>query len=259
MTDEVVVLGLMGLFGLAIGSFINVVAYRVPLKRSVRTPRSACPNCQHMLGWAENIPVVSWILLRGRCSDCGERISARYLVIEIATGVVFAGTAVVVGVEPVLPAYLWFAGVTITLVLTDLDHKLIPNRILYPGVVVGAFLLLGGAFVAGDSQGALRALLAGGAYFGVLLVIALVAPAGGFGFGDVKLAVLLGMFTGYLGWGQVSVAFFFAFLLGGVLSILLLLSGLKGRKDAIPFGPYLVLGAYIAIVAGDSIVNWYLV
>jgi leader peptidase (prepilin peptidase) / N-methyltransferase len=259
MTDQIVVLGLLGLFGFAIGSFINVVAYRVPLKRSVLSPRSQCPNCQHPISWRENIPVVSWLLLRGRCSECGAGISARYLVVETTTAVVFAGTAVVIGIEPVLPAYLWFTGVTIALILTDIDHKLIPNRILYPGIVVGAVLLVGGALVAGDSQSALRALLAGGAYFGALLVIALVAPAGGFGFGDVKLAILLGMFTGYLGWGQVSVAFFFAFLLGGILSILLLLTGLKGRKDAIPFGPYLVLGAYVAIVAGDKILDWYLV
>jgi leader peptidase (prepilin peptidase) / N-methyltransferase len=259
MTDQIVVLGLLGLFGLAIGSFVNVVAYRVPLKRSVLSPRSQCPNCQHPISWRENIPVVSWILLRGRCSECGAGISARYLVVEVSTAVVFAGTAAVIGIEPVLPAYLWFAGVTITLVLTDIDHKLIPNRILYPGIIVGAVLLVGGALISGDSRSAVRALLAGGAYFGALLVIALVAPAGGFGFGDVKLAVLLGLFTGYLGWGHVSVAFFFAFLLGGVLSILLLLTGLKGRKDAIPFGPYLVLGAYVAIVAGDNILDWYLV
>jgi len=258
VTDQVIVLSLLGLLGLSIGSFINVVAYRVPLKRSVMRPPSACPSCNHRLSWRENIPVISWLVLRGTCSECGVHFSVRYLIVEVLTGVVFAGTVAVIGVEWVLPAYLWFAGVTITLTLTDLDHKLIPNRILYPGIVVGAVLLVGGAIAAGDPQGAIRSLLAGAAYFGALLVIALVAPAGGFGFGDVKLAVLLGMFTGYLGWGQMSVAFFFAFLLGGVLSILLLITGTKGRKDAIPFGPYLVLGAYVAIVAGDRILDWYL-
>jgi len=258
VSDQVIVLSLLGLLGLSFGSFINVVAYRVPLKRSVLRPRSACPSCRHEISWRENVPVVSWVVLRGRCSECRTRISIRYLVVELLTAAVFAGTAVVIGMEWVLPAYLWFAGVTITLTLTDLDHKLIPNRILYPGIVVGAVLLVGGAVAAGDPEGAIRALLAGLAYFGALLVIALVAPAGGFGFGDVKLAFLLGMFAGYPGWGRLGVAFFFAFLLGGVLSILLLITGIKGRKDSIPFGPYLVLGAYVAIVAGDRILDWYL-
>ena len=259
MADQVIVLSILGLLGLSIGSFINVVAYRVPLKRSVLRPRSACPHCSHEIPWSENIPVISWLMLRGTCSECGARFSVRYLVVEVLTGVIFVSTVAVIGIDWVLPAYLWFAGVTITLTLTDLDHKLIPNRILYPGIVVGAVLLISGALMAGDPQGAVRALLGGLVYFGALLVVALVAPAGGFGFGDVKLAVLLGMFTGYLGWGRIGVAFFFAFLLGGVLSILLLITGVKGRKDSIPFGPYLVLGAYVAIVAGDQILDWYLI
>lgn len=258
MSDEFVVFTLMAVLGLAVGSFLNVVAYRVPINRSVLRPRSACPACAVEISPRDNIPVVSWLVLRGKCRACQDKISPRYLFVEAATAAAFTITTAVVGLEWVLPAFLWFVSVTIVLILTDIDHKLIPNRILYPGIVVGMVLLVAGGFADGGATDVGRAMLGGAAYFIALLVVALAAPAGGFGFGDVKLAILLGLFTGYLGWGQVAVAFFFAFLAGGALSMLLLVTGIKGRKDAIPFGPYLVFGAYLAIVWGDQILDWYL-
>ena len=169
----------------------------------------------------------------------------------------FAITPAVIGVSWVLPAYLWFVGVTIALTITDIDHKLIPNRILFPGLVVGAVLLGVGAILDGAPLEFVRALAGGAIYFTVLLVIALVAK-GGFGFGDVKLGFLLGMFTAYRGWGILAVGFLLAFLLGGLVSIILLVTRIRGRKDAIPFGPYLVAGSYLALAFGDAIVDWYL-
>jgi leader peptidase (prepilin peptidase)/N-methyltransferase len=176
-------------------------------------------------------------------------------VVAIATAALFAATPVVVGVDWVLPAYLWFVAVTVTLTLTDLDTKLIPNRILFPGTVVGLVLLMGGAIVEGGPI--LRPLVGGAIYFGLLFVLALIAR-GGFGFGDVKLAFMLGLFTSFQSWDTLIVAILAAFLLGGFVSAFLVVFRIRSRKDAIPFGPYLVVGAYIAIAWAATIARWYL-
>lgn len=244
------------LIGLVVGSFINVVAYRVPAGKSVVRPPSACPECDHPIRPRDNIPVVSWLLLRGRCRDCSAKISPRYLVVELATGILFAITAWLIGLDWTLPAHLWFVGVTITLTLTDLDHKLIPNRILFPSTPVAIVLLGGGAALEGALGDFGRALLAAVAYFLGLLVLALIA-GGGFGFGDVKLGFFLGLYLGYHAWGALIVGAFASFVLGGVVSVLLLLLRIKGRKDAIPFGPYMVVGSYVAIGFGADIADWY--
>jgi len=256
MTEELLSI-FAALLGLIVGSFINVVAYRVPLHRSVVSPGSACPRCEHPLHWRDNIPVISWIRLRGRCRHCAERISIRYPVVEIVTAALFAVTVLTIGTQWVLPAYLWFTGVTVTLTLTDLDHKLIPNRILFPSTAIAVALLGIGALLDGEITSFGRGLLAGLVYFAVLLVIALIAR-GGFGFGDVKLAAFLGLYAGYLGWGHLLVSLFLPFAVGGIISILLLITRIKGRKDAIPFGPYMVIGAYAAVAYGQDIVDWYL-
>ncbi len=245
------------LLGFAVGSFANVVAYRVPLDRSVVSPGSACPSCDHPLAWRDNIPLLSWLILRGRCRHCSARISIRYPLVEAATAALFVAATLVIGALWVLPAYLWFVGVTVALTLTDLDHKLIPNRILFPSSAIGAVLLGIGAVIDGEVPSFGRALLGAAAYFTGLLVVALIAK-GGFGFGDVKLAGLLGLFAAYLGWSELIVAIFLPFAVGGVVSILLLITGIKGRKDAIPFGPYMVTGAYLAIALGQQIADWYL-
>ncbi len=247
----------IAILGLIVGSFINVVAYRVPLKRSVVAPRSACPSCDHLLEWRDNIPVVSWLLLRGKCRHCGAKISLRYPIVELATAALFVLTYAEFGVVGVLPAYLWFVGVTVALTLTDLDHKLIPNRILFPSSGAAVVLLGLGALVDGQIADYGRAVLGGLVYFAALFVVALIAK-GGFGFGDVKLAAFLGLYATYLDWGQLVVAIVLPFVVGGVVSIFLLVTRIKGRKDAIPFGPYMVIGAYLAVYVGQAIIDWYL-
>ncbi len=181
--------------------------------------------------------------------------SRRLPVVVVATGLLFASTPLVVGVTCVLPSYLWFVAVTVTLTLTDIDSQLIPNRILFPGTVVGVLVLLAGSLV--DGGALLRPLLGGALYFALLFVLALIAR-GGFGFGDVKLGFLLGVFTAYPAWEVLIVAVFAAFLLGGLISLLLIVSRLRSRKDAIPFGPYLVVGAYAGLAWGSAIADWYL-
>ncbi len=253
----IIALTVLGLFGLVVGSFLNVVAHRVPAGMSIVAPGSACPACGHPIRPRDNVPVVAWFLLRGRCRDCGTAVSVRYPIVEAFTAAAFVAVGATLGPVWVLPAYLWFVAVTIALTLVDLDHKLIPNRILYPGTVVGVALLAGGAIVDGRPWSFLVALASGTGFFLALLALALVAR-GGFGFGDVKLGFLLGVFTGYVGWPNAVVAFVAAFLFGGLVSVALLVGGVRGRKDAIPFGPYLVAGAYTAVVLGDRIVAWYL-
>ena len=182
-----------------------------------------------------------------------------------ATGVLFAVAPLVVGVNWVLPAYLWFVAVTVTLTLTDLDEKLIPNRILYPGTAVALVLLYGGSLLdvwigdrVMDGGDWLRPLLGGAAYYVVLLLLALIGPAGGLGGGDVKLGFLLGVFTAYQSWDVMFVGVLAAFIVGGLVSLILIISRFRDRKDAIAFGPYLIVGAYFALAWGATIGDWNL-
>ena len=242
--------------GLVVGSFLNVVAHRVPGGNSIVRPPSACPHCQTPILPRDNVPVLSWFLLRGKCRSCSEPISIRYPIVEALAAGLFAITPAVVGAVWVLPAYWWFVAVSLVLILTDLDHHRIPNAILYPGVAVGAVLLGIGSAVDGDIDSFIRGLAGAAAYFGFLLIVALIAK-GGLGFGDVKLAVLLGLFTAYQSWGVLAVSVFGAVFIGGVVAIGLLIAGRKGRKDAIPFGPPMVVGSYLALVVGQQIADWY--
>ena len=249
--------GVAAVFGLIFGSFINVVAYRIPADMSVISPASACPSCGHAIRPRDNIPVLSWLRLRGRCRDCDAPISARYPIVELATAVLFAATVVVIGVEAVLPAYFWFAGVTLTLVLTDLDVHRIPNRILYPGTVVGFVLLFAGAVADSDVGTFWRGVVGGAFYFLLFLILALVAR-GGFGFGDVKLAFFLGLFLTYQSWEVLGTGIALGIAIGGLIAILLLITGRAGRKAKIPFGPAMVFGAYAPLVFGQELADWYL-
>jgi len=254
VTGVLLALGVVA--GAVAGSFVNVVAHRVPRGMSVIRPRSACPGCGHEIRSRDNIPVLSWLLLRGRCRDCGTGISRRYPLVEAGTAAGFAGLALLVGASWALPGYWWAAGVAIALTLTDLDVRRIPDRILLPGAVVTAVLLGLGAAGDGDLMAALRAAGGGAAYFGLLLVVAL-AARGGFGFGDVKLGVLLGMVLAYRSWGALAVGAFASFALGGLAAIALLATRRAKRKDAIPFGPAMVAGAALALVWGEAVVRWY--
>lgn len=176
--------------------------------------------------------------------------------LQLAHGALYGATAAVVGTDWVVAAHLWFVSVTLTLTLTDLDRKLIPNRILFPGFIVAAVLLAAGALLDGAVGSLGRAAAGTVGYFAFLLVLAL-AARGGFGMGDVKLGALLGALLAYRGWDVLVVGAVAAFVLGGVVSIVLLVLRVKGRKDAIPFGPYLVVGAYVAIAAGKELADWY--
>jgi len=177
--------------------------------------------------------------------------------IPVVTAVVFAAMAVSVPTLWILPAFLVFAAAMVALTVTDLDTQLIPNRILGPATVVAVGLLVIGGLIAGEPWAILRAAGGAAAYFAVMFVLALLAR-GGLGFGDVKLAFLIGVFAGYLGWGQVIVAGIGGFLIGGLVAVVLLVTRLSTRKDAIPFGPFMTLAAIIAVTFGEAITQWYL-
>lgn len=244
------------LVGLVVGSFLNVVIYRVPNDLSISHPPSACPNCGTAIKPYDNIPVVSWVLLRAKCRACGTRISARYPAVELFTAVAWYVTYVVIGYTWVLPAYLWFVAVTISLAMVDIDTKRLPDRIVFPGTIVGAVLLSGGAWLDGNLGGLGRAWLAALAFFVGFTIVALIYPPG-FGFGDVKMSFMLGLFAGYLSWSSLVVSIYAAIILGGLVSIVLLVSGRAGRKSTIPFGPSLIIGAWVAIAYGAEISEMY--
>jgi leader peptidase (prepilin peptidase) / N-methyltransferase len=244
-----------GVLGLVFGSFANVVAYRVPRDMSIARPPSACTNCNTPINPMDNIPVLSWLLLRGRCRACGERFSARYPVVELATGVLFALMAYRIGVNWLLPGFLVFSLVTMILVLTDLDWKRIPNAILFPGGAIAAGLLAVGAFLEGTPAHLGRAALAGLIYFGILFLMAILTR-GGMGMGDVKLVALLGFFGGYLSWAVFIASAISGFIIGGMVGLVLLITGRKGRKDEVPFGPPLIFGSWLAILGQPWVAEW---
>jgi leader peptidase (prepilin peptidase)/N-methyltransferase len=256
-----------GLVGVAVGSFLNVVAHRVPLGKSVLHPPSACPGCQTPIAPRDNIPLVSWILLRGRCRHCGTAISIRYPMLELAGGIVWVGIFLSVGLSWVLPAYLWFGSVTLALIATDLEHHRLPNRIVFVGLTVGTVLLAVGALLDGQPGGRLGwAALGGALYFAFMLLLAIVAR-GGFGFGDVKMAALLGLCVSYqpmtedLGataaFGALGVAAFGSFFIGGLVAVVLLVLRKRGRKQEIAFGPAMILAAWFATIWGAEVFSTY--
>jgi leader peptidase (prepilin peptidase)/N-methyltransferase len=253
----VVVIVACALLGLLCGSFANVVIARVPDKRSVVRPTSACPHCDAPIAPRDNVPVVSWLLLRGRCRACDEPISTQYPLVEVACAVVFGAIVWRIGVSWALPAFLLFGWLLVVVTVIDLRTHRIPNRLTYPLTPALLALLVVAALLDGVPGAAMRAVLGGLVAFGVLLLLALINPRG-MGMGDVKLAGFIGIGLGYLGWGHVALGLFAAFLGGGVIATLLLVLRLRSRKDHIPFGPWLALGALVALLAGRPIIDIYL-
>lgn len=241
-------------FGLVIGSFMTVAVYRLPRGESVVRPRSRCPTCGAEIGARDNIPVLSWLLLRGRCRRCGARISIEYPLLELAT----AGLVVLAAIRYPNPWQAVLVGGLLALMpgvaLIDLRHRIIPNRLMYPSLLLfPAVILL--ARLIGDAVDPVRAAIGLLLYGGILFVVAVVSR--GMGMGDVKLAALIGLVMGALGLRFVGVAAGAAVVFGGLGGVVALAMG-KGRKSAIPFGPYLAAGAVVAGLWGEEIAAWYI-
>jgi leader peptidase (prepilin peptidase)/N-methyltransferase len=245
-----------GILGLLIGSFLNVVIHRVPLGESVVRPRSRCPQCGAELKERDNVPVVSWLLLRGRCRSCQAPISVRYPLVELGTGLLFAAVAWWCGLSWQLPAFLYLAAIGVALSAIDLDVRRLPDAIVLPSYPVVLVLLLLPAAVEGRWSDLLHAVLTGAALYSFYLVLRLVYPAG-MGFGDVKLAGVLGMYLGWVSWPLAIVASFAAFLIGGVVGVVVIVVTDGGRKTKVPFGPFMILGTFLALFFGQPVVDWY--
>ncbi len=242
-------------FGLVIGSFLTVVIHRVPKGESLVAPRSRCPSCGTQLRKRDNIPVISWVLLRGRCHSCGTRISAVYPLTELATGALFVAAAL--RFDRVWVAVMMgpFLGLLAALAVIDWRHQIIPNRIVYPCLLAFPVYLMAAAAAEGGVD-LIRAGIGFLAYGGGLLLVALAAPRG-MGMGDVKLAALIGLVLGSLGLAYVAVAASLGILLGGVAAIVALALG-AGRKQKLPFGPFLAAGAILATFLAPRIADAYL-
>jgi leader peptidase (prepilin peptidase) / N-methyltransferase len=237
-----------GLFGAVIGSFLNVVAHRVPLGESLVSPGSRCPECGEPVKPYDNVPVVSWLLLRGRCRSCGAPISPRYPLVELATAVVFAAVVAVRGFDDDLVLELPFVAALIALAAIDFDHRLLPNKIVYPLAVYGVI-----ATLLVDQDDIVENLIAGAGAFAFLLLAVLAYPRG-MGMGDVKLAGAMGLFLGL----SIIPALLVAFLSGTVVGIVILArEGAAGRKTAVPFGVFLALGGIVGVLAGPELIDVY--
>ena len=241
-----------GVFGLAVGSFLNVVIYRVPAGDSVVSPPSRCPSCGAPIRHRHNIPVVGWLVLRGKCYDCIAPISARYPLVEVATGVLFGVVTwrlLAIDMPWALAAYLYLAAAGVALAMIDLDVKRLPDKIVLPSYAVVAVLLTVAAVGDQDWWPLARAGMGAAAMFAFYFAIILAYPAG-MGHGDVKLAGVLGALMGYLSWSALVVATFGAFLLGAIVGVALIMTSRGGRKTAIPFGPFMIAAALVTVFAG---------
>ena len=264
MTDDMILdelrpllLIFTAVLGLLIGSFLNVVAWRVPRGESVVNPPSACPNCGHRLSWWENIPVLSFLALRAKCRECKNPISWRYPLLEVGTAALFVLVYLRFDLSAQLPAYLYLAAIAVALSAIDLDVRRLPDAIVLPSYIVLAVLFGFAAIITGDGGSLLRAALAGAALFAFYFAVAFAYPAG-MGFGDVKLAGIIGIALGWVGWGALLVGAFAAFLVGAVVGVAIIATRRGGRKTAIPFGPFMLLGADIGIGWGEPLASGYL-
>jgi leader peptidase (prepilin peptidase)/N-methyltransferase len=237
--------------GLIFGSFATVVAHRMPRHESFVTGRSRCPSCGATIAAYDNIPVVSWLLLRGRCRHCDARIPARYPLTELGMAALFAATVLILGTDDVteLALGLAFCAMLVVVTLTDLERRVIPNAVLAAGAVVAV-----GVAAVGDPSSLPDRAIAGAAAGGFLFLVALLYPRG-MGMGDVKLAAVMGLYLGR----AVAPALLIGFAAGAVVGLALIARrGVSARKQAVPFGPFLALGGVVALWWGNDLVNWYL-
>ena len=256
---------MLGVLGLLIGSFLNVVIYRVPAGLSIIRPGSSCPSCHTPISPRDNIPVVSWLLLRGRCRSCRAAISVRYPLVELATALLWLGLGWWAlgaaeppgGIDPLLPLLLVLGSAGIALAMIDVDHHRLPDAIVLPLYPVTAAGLALAGLISGEWP-VLRALAGGGLWVLVIGGIWLATAGRGMGFGDVKLAPVLGVTLGWVAFGAALVGLFTAFLLGAVVGVLLMVLGRAGRRSQVPFGPFLLAGAAVGLLVGQAVAEAYL-
>ena len=256
MTAPVPFVVLIAILGLAVGSFLNVIIYRVPRQESIVSPGSHCPSCNHPIKNRHNVPVVSWLVLRGRCHSCRAPISLRYPLVEAGTALLFASVTVRFGISPELPAYLYLAGIGIALALIDFDVRRLPDTIVLPSYVVSLLLLLPAGAEAADNAVPLRA-LAGMLALLVLFFALAAAYPNGLTFGDVKLAGLVGLYLGWLSWSAVFLTAVGSLLIAAVVGIGVVVARNASRYIAIPLAPCLLSAGVLSVFLASPLSAWY--
>jgi leader peptidase (prepilin peptidase)/N-methyltransferase len=244
---------LAAVLGVCIGSFLNVCIYRLPRGQSLSSPRSRCPSCERPLHWYHNVPIVSWLVLRGRCGYCQAPISIQYPLIELITALMWVLIVWTTPVGWLLASRLVFATALIVLFMIDLEHQLLPNVITLPGIVVG----LAFSFVAppGPTDSVLGILLGGGVLYAIAAAYYLLRKEEGMGMGDVKMLAMVGAF---LGWRAVLLTLVLSSFAGAVIGMAMMGLQKGSLRYALPFGTFLAVGALIAMLFGDAILSWYL-
>ena len=245
---------LIFVLGLIVGSFNNVCIYRIPRNESIIYPASHCPKCRTTIKPIDNIPLLSYILLKGRCRNCKSKISIQYPVVEFLTGFIYLIIYLIYGLSIQTLIYIILSSALIIIAFIDLNEQIVPDVISLPGIVIGfiiSFFVTYISFV--DSA---LGIVVGG---GIILVISLggsvIYKKEAMGGGDVKLAAMIGAF---LGWRYIIISLFLGFFLGALIGIILIVTKIKKREDVIPFGPFIILGSFITLLWGEQIISWYL-
>jgi leader peptidase (prepilin peptidase)/N-methyltransferase len=245
---------LVFVLGLIIGSFINVCIYRIPRNESVIYPASHCPKCRTKIKPIDNIPLLSYILLKGRCRNCGSKISIQYPVVEFLTGLIYLIIYLIYGLSIQSLVYIILSSALIIIAFIDLQKQMIPDVISLPGIVIGLILSFIVPYISFINS-ALGALVGGGIILIIAWVGSIIFKKEAMGGGDVKLAAMIGAF---LGWRYTIISLFLGFFLGALIGIILIIMKIKKREDAIPFGPFIALGSIITLLWGEKILLWYL-
>ena len=238
--------------GLCVGSFLNVVIYRLPLGQSLVSPGSRCTKCGYQLRWYDNVPVLSWAWLGGRCRQCRAPISAQYLIVEIITALLFVLVVWLTPVGPLLFSRLILVAILVALFGIDLEHQILPNTITLPGIVIG--LMFSVIAPPGWQAALIGAALGAGVLYGIAAAYYLVRREEGLGMGDVKMLAMIGAF---LGWKAVLVTLVLSSFSGAAIGMALIAAQRGGMKLALPFGTFLAVGALTAMLVGDPLIAWY--
>ena len=251
---EIILIFVLALLGLIVGSFSNVCIHRIPRNESIVYPASHCPKCRTTIRPIDNIPLLSYILLKGRCRNCKSKISIQYPIVEFITGLIYLIIYLIYGLSIQTLIYIILSSALIIIAFIDLNQQIIPDVISLPGIAIGFILSFFVPYIAFINS-ALGVVVGGG----VILIIGLggsvIFKKEAMGGGDIKLAAMIGAF---LGWRYIIISLFLGFFLGALIGIILIMTKIKKREDVIPFGPFIILGSFITLIWGEKIISWYL-
>jgi leader peptidase (prepilin peptidase)/N-methyltransferase len=245
---------LIFILGLIVGSFSNVCIYRIPKNESIIYPASHCPKCRSKIKPVDNIPLLSYILLKGRCRNCKSKISIQYPIVELLTGLTYLIIYLTYGLSIQSLIYIILSSALIIIAFIDLNEQIVPDVISLPGIVIGFILSFFVPYISFVNS-ALGVFVGGGIILIIGTVGSVIFKKEAMGGGDVKLAAMIGAF---LGWRYITISLFLGFFLGALAGIFLIMSKIKSREDAVPFGPFIVLGSFITLLWGEKIISWYL-